>query len=217
MLTLVYKDLICQKRNLWLVFAYAVLMHIAFFNLPDYSAYVAGAVAITYYFVTGQCAHEENSKADILINSLPVERDTVVKAKYLTACVFTLMGLLASALVGTVIYSLGFDKSPADLYTLALMAVTCVFLWSVFYPVYFKFGYIKARYYNLIVFLLVMFGSFMAVERLSRVWGGSLAGLPGLALRPGLVPVLIALAASLLLGFLSLAVSLKVYREREFS
>ncbi|HHW06189.1 MAG TPA: ABC-2 transporter permease [Clostridia bacterium] len=217
MLTLVYKDLVCQKRNLWLVFAYAVLMHLAFFSLSDYGAYLAGAVAITYNLVTGQCAQEENSKADILINSLPVGRDTVVKAKYLAACAFTLLGLFASALVGSLIHYLGFDKSPADLHILVLMGAVSVFLWSVFYPVYFKFGYIKARYYNLILFLLVMFGSFQLVERFSNSWSDGWAGLATSAASSDFIPAVLLLGVSFLLGSVSMGVSLWIYRGREFS
>lgn len=222
MLTLVYKDIVCQKKNLWLIVAYTAFMHFAFISLPDLNAYVAGAAAVTYIFVLGQCAVEEKSKSDILINSLPVSRETIVKAKYLTGCVFMLLGLVASTLVGAIIHYLGFARSLVDLQITLGMVIASVFLWSMFYPVYFKFGYLKARYYNLFVFLLIIFASGFLVDMFNRIIEKSalpdvLTGLSQLVGHHDLMLAIALLIVSFLFSLVSLAISLRVYRGREFA
>lgn len=222
MLALVYKDIICQKKRLWLILLYSAFMHLAFFSLPDLGAYVAATIGVVYIFVLGACALEEKNRSDVLTNSLPISRGTIVKARYLTGIFFQLAGIGASILTGTIIHYFGFSRSLVNLEMLVAMVVAPMLLWSLYYPVYFKFGYVKSRYYHVAVFMLAVFGPSLLLEAAAGRIGQDL--LPGYLIwffRIANLHDLVFLASLLFMGFLlcliSLALSIRFYRGREFS
>lgn len=218
MLTLVYKDILTQKKSLWMILFYSVFMHIALYSLGDAGAYGSAAVGITYIFVLGACSHDDKNRSEILLNSLPISRNSLVTAKYLTSLCFLAIGLIASTLVGTVAHFTGLDRRLVDLETLGIMVFIGLLLVSFYYPVYFLFGYLKARYYHSLVFILVIFGPSFLTMIINRV------SLPAWLVyflewtnRSQETIALVFLGMGLFLFIISLLVSLKFYQKREFA
>ncbi|NLL17994.1 MAG: ABC-2 transporter permease [Clostridia bacterium] len=218
MLTLVLKDILTQKKKLWLIVFYGVFMHVALYSLGDAGAYGSATVGITYIFVLGACAHDDKNRSEILLNSLPISRNSLVMAKYLTSLWFLAIGLIASTLVGTVAHFTGLDRGLVDSETLGIMVFIGLLLVSFYYPVYFLFGYLKARYYHTLLFILAIFVPGLLATMANRV------GLPGwlgyflewLNHSHGTM-ALGFIGAGLLLFIISLFISLKFYQKREFA
>lgn len=218
MLTLVFKDILVQKNRLWLIVFYGVFMHIALYSLGDIGAYGGAAVGITYIFVLGACALDDKNRSEILLNSLPISRHSLVTAKYLTSLWFLALGLVVSTLAGTVAHFAGLDRGLVNLGTLAVIVFTGLLFISLYYPIYFLFGYLKARYYNTLLFIAALFVPALLATKVSGV------GLPawlGYFLewfnRSQEAMALGFLGAGLLFVIISLLISIKFYQEREFA
>jgi ABC-2 type transport system permease protein len=218
MLTLVLKDILTQKKSLWLIVFYGVFMHVALYSLGDAGAYGSATVGITYIFVLGACAHDDKNRSEILLNSLPISRNSLVMAKYLTSLWFLVVGLIASTLVGTVAHFTGLDRGIVDPGTLAIMVFIGLLFVSLYYPVYFLFGYMKARYYHVLLFILVMFMPSILLIATEGVrlpaWLVYVLEWPN---RSQATMALGFIGAGILLFIISLLVSLKFYQEREFA
>lgn len=145
-------------------------------------------------------AYDERSRFLPFCCTLPVPRRTLVTVRYVEMGLVLLLGialLLLAQLVGMACGVAGALR-PAALAPIALLT-GCVLL-----PLLFRFGTEKAR---LLMFLFV--GAFCAAVLL---WQDALAGL----LRAGPALLLAAAAAVLLLYPLSWALSVRIYRRREF-
>ncbi len=148
-------------------------------------------------------AYDERSRFLPFCCTLPVPRRAIVAVRYLEMGLVLLLGialLLLAQLVGMACGVAGALR-PAALVPIALLALLtgCVLL-----PLLFRFGTEKAR---LLMFLFV--GAFCAAVLL---WQDALAGL----LSAGPALLLAAAAAVLLLFPLSWALSVRIYRRREF-
>lgn len=221
MLSLVYKDMAVQKKSLWMVLFYSLFMHAAMFSMEG-GAYVAVAIAVAYIFILGACAQDEKNKSEIVLNSLPVSREEIVVAKYLTALLFLIIGMGASGLTGAVLKLAGFSlvKRFISCTDIVAMFISISLLFSVYYPVYFKFGYLKARYVNLFIFMLFFFGPALVLGLLEgkREMPPLLVNfIDAVGRYPDSVLFISVIAVACILALLSLLVSITFYRHREFA
>ena len=221
MTNLLIKDFFVQKRTFLFALGYSIFVLVAFQSeVFAESAYIMGAMATAYMLVLGACAYEEKNNSDVILNSLPMPRNTIVKARYLSALVFTAAAFIIIGLVGFLMRSVGM---PIPLRYVKISDVLAVvislgLLVSVYFPVYFRYGYIKSRFFNIIIFLLAFFvpalaapyfrgmGDFALLNQL----GTRIAALAGWQL--GVVAVLGVIVAM----FLSMLISIKFYEKREF-
>lgn len=91
--------------------------------------------------------------------ALPIPRSQIVLSKYISACVFTLIGVLLSTCVTFIFYIL--DNIPSLQESLGAVGLTgcIVFLMvSVVLPLVFKYGAEKARLFMMLIFILPCFG-----------------------------------------------------------
>lgn len=213
MLNLVMKDIVLTKRTMLIGFIYAAMFTFAFRE----AAFTAGTIMLTYLLMQTSCAYDERSRADLMLNSLPVERGTIVAAKYVSMLAYAAIACAECAVVGLFVRLSGIPLTvqgfnPESL--VALLAVTCIFA-GVFYPIFFKFGYMKTRYVNVILIagffgaggaILLMMGGEDPVKNLLA----ALESQPGWAVASVL--------AGAMLGFvlLSYALSVRLYKGREF-
>lgn len=160
MLNLIWKDILIQKRTVLLSFVYIIFFSFAFRQMGS-AAFSAAAVAVTYLFVIGSSAYEDKNKADIMLNSLPISRNKLVLAKYISVFVFLLIGTVVYLLSQVLILYLHFPYplQPISLESLAGAVFSIILLNGIYFPTFFKWGYIKARFVNFILFLLFFFGS----------------------------------------------------------
>ncbi|WP_274365565.1 ABC-2 transporter permease [Paenibacillus thermotolerans] len=90
MLKLLTKDLIVQKRNLWL----ALIFNLVFLVLTQLG-YTLAMTAIAYMLIAGSIGIDDKNNTHVLINSLPVRRTDVIRARFLGLIAYTVFsGLL---------------------------------------------------------------------------------------------------------------------------
>jgi len=165
MLRLIWKDLLVQKKSWWTVAVLPMFMLIAFANQPE-AALIAGPLAVAYVLVIMACVYDEKNKTDLLWCSLPISRKTIIGAKYLAALTFILLGILVVTVYGFIIKFFGIPL-PIEVISLedifGIIMATSLFV-ALFFPLYFKFGYAKTRYFGILVYVLL----FMAPQILNK-------------------------------------------------
>ncbi len=219
MLNLVWKDLILQRKTLLFGFVYILIFSFAF-STGGSAMFTAGAFAVTYLLIQTPAAHDDKCHADRMFNSLPVSRAAIVAAKYLSAPLYLLIGSAQYLAVYWLVKLVGipFTMHPVTLEAFAGLLVVAAVYASVYYPILFRFGYMKTRYLNVGLFaLLFATGSALVLAvkntdggRLADSISGFLASQPDWLIACGLLGVLLAL----LLG--SWLLSARIYRRREF-
>lgn len=184
----------------------------------QYQAAFSMASLITLYrFINSTLYEDEKNNTLRLIDSLPVGRETVVKARYLST------GILAIVLM----IIIGAAAVIADMtYAGASAALTiCTFLvyiiaMSVYMPMGFKLGYLKAVNINRFVFIgiFILSGSIsMLIGSLGTRQGVSLTE-STIALLDNTSPALITAvfaAVTFLVYIVSMKVSVVFYKKRE--
>jgi len=207
MRSILYKEFMVG-RTMILIYAAAVIL----FAVPAVPIFhpVALAACLAAFFLFTSAVHEEINNSHILINSLPVDRKTVVTAKfayYLAVGVgFVALDVLIEAAMGA--------RLP-DLARQAGIAVLGI-AWfvSVFFPLYIWNG---SRFVQIVVITLFVMGTVMVpiAQRLGakfNFWGISdaLSSMPD--------AFLYGLAAAVTAAVLnaSLLLSVRLYERKEF-
>lgn len=222
MLNLVFKDLLNLKKVIWLPLVYGFILLYAFHTMEE-AALIGVTIAVNYMFMLQTCGYDDKNRSDILLLSLPLSRKTVVGAKYLSAFLYAILGLL-TYVVAWGIYHWFIVSFPLPALTPALVFVgfaLAMMLSSVYYPVYFKFGHLKSNIYGIVIFMLftflpsILLGIFrrgsenLILARFVQVVKPWLAASPNR-------PVVILIMTALLLFALSYRLSLRFYEKREF-
>lgn len=158
MLNLVFKDILIQRKSIGPVILMAIIMLISFQASGGNGAYVASSIASVFILIAGAFGYDEKNKGDVLINSLPVRRRDIVLSRYLSLLVFSLISLSLAALTGAAMKIAGIPLNmgiitPSDVLA-ALIVIISVF--SIYIPIYFKFGYLKSRFVNIALYLILL-------------------------------------------------------------
>ncbi|GAB6181494.1 hypothetical protein JCM14036_28130 [Desulfotomaculum defluvii] len=218
MINLILKDLLIQKKIILLGFIYII-----FFSLIMQGAEVVvfptALTALTYMFILTSCAYDEKNKADVMLNSLPLKRSTIVLAKYCSILVYITIGTVAYCLTTPII---SFTGIPMKIYPISLEGLAgglfaIGLLSSIYFPVYFKFGYIKSRLLNLILFFSIFFGISNIINFLYKhqelPWFQVIADFFQTKSDPQIFALIMGFI--LLMQTVSLALSLKFYHNRD--
>ncbi len=160
MYNLIIKDILIQKKQVAFSIAYMAFILVAFQGMGE-AMLPMGLVALTYMLSMTSCGYEEKNKSDIMLNSLPIKRTNIVAAKYLSVFVYFAMGMIAYVLFTKVIIMI---QVPLKTYPITLEAfiggfVAVSLMTGIWLPIYFKFGYMKLRVLNFVLFFLFFFGT----------------------------------------------------------
>ena len=221
MLNLLFKDLLIQKKTFLFALFYIAFLIFVFQKPPMSTAiYPMSTVSVVYLFTTYASSHDDKNRSEVLLNSLPVRRREIVLAKYLSTFLYIAIGLVGTTLfmVALGVAGLEFLSRMPGLQDIAGTLAGAVLLNSIYYPLYFKFGALKVRYFNMLLFLLIFFLPSFLVEYLKSHYSReAVASLVTAVLNtPGWLQgsaVAVLLLAALLV---SLALSLRIYKNKEF-
>ena len=177
-----------------------------------------GTLLISYPF-----AIEEKSNLDALYVTLSVNRKTVVLGRYLfvfllNLCAvafsfaFAMFGVFGARLAGS--FQNGGGGSLA--FILAMPALLLL-IQSVQLPIYFKFGYTRAKFLSIVPFVLFMagYGAFISMAKKSGIIAELSASLSGILSNIALMAALIVFALALAV-YVSYGLSVAYYSKREF-
>lgn len=226
MSSLILKDLLIHKKMVLLSGVYIAVMLLIFQNVAGMgpaaglAVFAAAMVAVTYMLTGNACAYEDKSKADVVLNSMPVTRAQIVAARYLSVYVFMVIGVVYYVLITGAINlaHLPLKVHPLSGEGLLGAAFAVTLMNSIYLPTYFKWGYIKSRMISVILFFTFFFGANMLAEAVYKNQESALikpllqfiAAKPDALLGTGLILLIMVMLA------VSYLISLKIYRRREF-
>lgn len=175
---------------------------------------VFGVIYISYPFAVG-----EKNGIDVLYCTLPITRKSVVVGRYCYAIVINLVSLILGIVLAFVA-SLLLKKPfyPAEIIAVAAGSLFLFGLIESFQlPLYFKYGYTKARLMTYLPFFLIMVILFLssqiaALGNLSGIIDQSVHWIDSNPFLMLVIALLILIAIQVLSGLLSL----KFYRNRDF-
>lgn len=114
---------------------------------------VAVPVMLAIMLTINATAYDEQAKWDAYVLSLPVSRDRIVAARYLSAALLSLAGGVV-ALLASLLLPDGLS-SPQGLLIMVAASFACpLLLCSILFPLFFRFGLQKARLAIAAIFLL---------------------------------------------------------------
>ena len=93
-------------------------------------------------FISFAASYDEKNKSEIILNSLPLKRNDIVIAKYISTFAFSILGIIYSILIGFIGNFIGLSMFTRliSLKDIVLVLTSVCILSSIFFPVYFKFG-----------------------------------------------------------------------------
>ena len=196
------------KNLIIMIFLYLVYFFVTSNPLTANSAILIFSIVYSSYpFLIG-----EEAGIDSLYRIFGIKSEKVVLGRYVFALVLFIFALLIS-IVFSIIFS--FFVETADIReflatSLAYLLVYLIFI-SLKYPLYFKFGYKKAKSISALTFVLIGLLSFLVMALKD-----SLNDLFILMENNIFMTLLISLLLVLLIVFISIKVSQKLYKKRDF-
>src|SRR5665647_780924 len=153
MVNLVRKDLLILKRYLWLAPLYGFFALYTFRTMPG-GALSVGTVVVTYMLMLQAITQDDKNNSEIMLNSLPLRRKDIVLAKYISGFLYATLVILLFLVAQTVVTVMGISISitKISLEGIAGALIAMALLISFYFPIYFKFGYLRSRIVGTILF-----------------------------------------------------------------
>ena len=219
MFNLIYKDMLLLRKTALFALVYELLFIFAFKEIPQLSLF-AGIVGATYILVVTSTAYEDKNSSDIVLNSLPLSRNEIVMVKYIELFLFAVLAAAAFIIIASILRALNIDIGTINinLEIIASNLFIVVLMNSLYFPVFFKFGYIKSKYVNFVLYFAFFFSiqtvvQSFANDEVGRFLGDILKVINNLS--QNIVGLLI-LLATILVAAVSYSISISFYRAREF-
>lgn len=149
---------------------------------------------------------EEKYKGSTLLCATPYTRNTLVKAKYLFSLVIFIFTYIIYLITASVV-PMGIAK--VNVFTLGLSLLFITIIWGIIIPVQYQFGYEKTKYTSIIIIFISIFAVPNIVKWLNFENISIQISLPGII--QNLLPYFLVL----LIGFISMTVSLHIYSKKD--
>ncbi|MED3922729.1 ABC-2 transporter permease [Priestia aryabhattai] len=202
MYSLLKKDfwVLAKLRNFLIVCFYIIIFGTIFDSL------IGSTLLVTLYLILDLVNQDEKYDTNRYINSLPIKRKDIVTVKYLEGLIFSVTGFLLTLLV-SIGYSLYSDKATSGPSFNVILGtlIAVLFLSSLYFPCYFKFG--RVAYY---VVFIAIFGVMSAVFALQDRAFGIISGVD---LDQPFLKIVITLIA-LVLYYMSHLLSVRIYEKK---
>ena len=219
MFSLVIKDILLVKKTILLGFAYMIFFLVAFQGMGN-TAFISAVVAYTYILIMTIAAYEEKNNADILLNSFPIKRQGIVLSKYVSGLVCLVISIIIYWMITFFIQIFGVNLKVFPITAIDIISVllSVSIVNGIYLPVFFKFGYIKSKFFNLILFLLIFAGASSIVGVFEEGQGNAFVHsiLSFLNKQSEFQISLYLIGIILVITIVSYIISLYFYREREF-
>lgn len=214
MYQLIKKDLLVQKKA-FILSLVLIIFYAFYFGDMGPAGLALSAFTVTYMLTLGAFCIDEKNNSDKLLISLPIKRSSIVLSKYLFVLVITTYVILLNFFITTFVNLLHLSLNPFSLTTAGVLSsfAVPVLYSSIALPIIFRFGYLKSRMINFIVFFSLIAGFTPLINKISE---------ENIALRNSLLSnstpevILTILLPTLLLFALSYILSLFFYNKREF-
>jgi len=213
MLGLMKRDLLVQRKRLWVMAVYCLLGPILFRSMGQ-AALVVVMVAVAYMMLLTAFAYDDKYKVDGTFASLPIKRESLVVARYLEIPVLSVTALLLYMLVTGLISPWIPGMFPTEV-LLPVAAFLVVSLMSGLYlPIIYRYGYVKARIFNMVIFLA--FALIPTAGLILGNAGGEITPPSWIANVSEGTAAAVLFAAAIVILFVSCLISIRMYEKRQF-
>ena len=215
MVYLILKDILLQKKRLlyfpimYSIFAILVLQEF-------FSSFLIASIVIPYLLLQTAVVYEDMNKTEIVLNSLPIKKEKIVLARYLTIFIYLLISILCYSILTFLmnLFNLPLAGEPVSLAGIVVIFVGIGIIVSIYLPIFFRYGYIKGRVFHTVFTVAALILPTVAVKII-----GENPELPGGFVVEDLVGVrtgIILLLLTLLILTISFNLSVWFYKKREF-
>ncbi|OPZ92130.1 MAG: hypothetical protein BWY74_01741 [Firmicutes bacterium ADurb.Bin419] len=219
MLNLIIKDILIQKKNFIFGLLYLGFFVFVFQSLGE-AMFTGAIVAFVYLLTSGTFAYDDKNKADIMLNSLPIKRRDIVRAKYISLIVYMILGTIAFSAISFIFVIL---KLPLSIYPITIQAFlgalfAISLMNSIFFPLMFKLGYTRAKVANMLLFFAFFFGLPLVINNIISKENNILKSgiFDAINKQSDAVIGFAVLVISIIILLLSYMLSIKLYKQREF-
>ena len=163
MFNLIKKDFILSRKINIFVVVYALFIAAMGLVMPDPLVstflYTLGMLTLIFITVIYTNGYDDKYKSEIVLNSLPIERENIVRAKYMTLILFIIMSCSAVLIFTNIILKLGVVSigKGASIWNVIFATNISLIFYSIYYPIYFKVGE-GLRSFNTILWILIAIG-----------------------------------------------------------
>lgn len=215
MLGLMIKDFLVLKWYLCLSFFFGVWMIALVRTQPFFTlAYFnAGWILIWFVLVRGTFAMDEHTRSEAVLNSLPLSKKEIVTGRHLTSLTLLALGFLDMLVWYIIIQVVVHHNVTIPWISAIVVGLTTVAILTIsIFPLFFKLGYMKARwiYFLVIMFIFGLSQAFSKGDAWIPAWMKTLARLPDF-LKLGLATLFFAALMQSSILFCT-----KLYRTRDF-
>ncbi|MFA6939851.1 MAG: ABC-2 transporter permease [Clostridiaceae bacterium] len=221
MYRLVYKDFMLIKKAV--LFFLAFSLYIDFLGLRSPSMpgiiYIIIIVLFSYIFMIYSNGYDDKNKGEMIFNSMPIKRSSLVLGKYLDILFFIIFTgitlMISSEIMKTIFISssikiTGRAASISDvLYALIIVGI----YFSVYLPFYFKLGGSRLQLFNQISYMLFIMMPYIVLKVLTKFRASKIVSFLININMDRLKIILIFMV--ILLFTLSIVISINIYKRRD--
>ncbi|MDT8719490.1 ABC-2 transporter permease [Clostridium sp. 19966] len=216
MYNLVFKDFLIQKKNILISLLLALAYTFMFSSkMPSYVIYLAIPIMITYLLMMNACNYDDKNNSQILFCSIPINREDLVVAKYITSFAFFIMGICEVLLsfyvlgISNIVRINGEIKLSYIMIGVIIIAIGS----AVYYPIYFKLGYAKSQFFLVAIFFAGFFGPMFIEEIVKSNKFASV--LVNISSAPQAILYSLAIAIVLIILIISIWISIRIYKAKD--
>jgi len=210
MFNLIMKDIRIQRKDktVFMFFILNILNIFLFQN--NYATTILLCFLSIYLLAVYANAYDFKYNSELMINSLPVNRKVVVAAKYLSVFLFLICAILITLIVGSLLHFItpNLVSKTININTIFIeFFIVCTYF-SIFFPFYYKLGYLKSRWVNFII--MAVMGSLISFTN-EILTNNTIFGVDF-----GLLQRIVLTAIPIIFIVVSFFASIKIYLNKEF-
>ena len=216
MLNLIIKDIVIQKKTFLYAFLFTIVASTDFLfmnmNPNSFNLYVFSPIVISYMFVNFALSYDDKNKSEIALNSLPIKRNDIVIAKYISIFAFAAIGIIYSIIIGFIGKIAGLSMFTTTITlknVVTILTYTCIFN-LILFPIYFKIGFIKTQIFTVVLLFLTMIAFSNPNNIVEQKFTQFINNTSSLT-QNSLAPII-----GLIFFMISLMLSIRIYNNKEF-
>ena len=155
MFHLVAKDFYINRKYFLLVILIAGLISGTMFYENNISGIVFPLVMICYGMLTRSCYHDDKDRGNIFLRMMPIKPSTIVFSKYVFGLLVIVVGFFPYMAISFLSKPLGLELN-IEYGAMAISVFIISFAHSIYLPVFFKYGYMKARTFQTVFYIGIM-------------------------------------------------------------
>ncbi|MED2944131.1 ABC-2 transporter permease [Bacillus swezeyi] len=213
LINLIIKDFMLIKKYLLILLAFTAIAPIYLssqLQLSDggLASFLLTVLLVEYILFGTISKAEDKYKGAALLCATPYTRKTFVKAKYFFVFVI-FMFIVVIRIITAIIAPLSIEKLSVDALGITFLTLSIIF--GVLLPLQFKFGYDKTRFISFVIIFLIPFVSPVLIREIQSNPFSFTITLPFPQIIQAWLPCLV----SLIIGFISMIISLKIYAKKD--